>query len=109
MGRSVKRFGKVALGACVGLAIAGCVSASQSNRIARAAPPPVTPGAAPESLIGMRLGALLAMGDVDGYVALAQALPSGNDEISTRARVQADFLAGDDGAAACRGPNGCEN
>lgn len=41
MGRSVKRFGKVALGTCVGLAIAGCVSDSQSNRVARAAPPVV--------------------------------------------------------------------
>jgi hypothetical protein len=64
-----------------------------------AAPPPVTSGATPESLIDLRLNALLAMGDVEGYVALALALPAGNDDVSTRARVQADFLAGDDGAA----------
>jgi hypothetical protein len=64
-----------------------------------AAAPPVTSGATPESLIDLRLNALAVMGDAEGYVALAQALPSGTDDISTRARVQADFLAGDDGAA----------
>jgi len=41
MGRSVKRLGKIALGTVAGLAIAGCVSDSQSNRVARAVSPPV--------------------------------------------------------------------
>ncbi len=41
MSLSVKRFGKVAFGAVIGLAIAGCVSDSRSNKVARAVPAPV--------------------------------------------------------------------
>ena len=41
MGRSVKRFGKIAFGVIVGLAIAGCVSDSQSSRVSRSLAPPV--------------------------------------------------------------------
>lgn len=64
-----------------------------------AAPPPAAAGTVPESLLDMRLGRLAVMGDADNFVALARALPNGNDEVSTRARVEADFLTGDDGAA----------
>jgi len=41
MGLSVQRFGKIAFGVIVGLAIAGCVSDSQSGRVSRSFAPPV--------------------------------------------------------------------
>lgn len=63
-----------------------------------AMPPPAS-GDTPQSLLAMRLERLKAMADVDDFVALARAIPNANDEISVRARVEAAFLAGDDGAA----------
>jgi hypothetical protein len=65
-----------------------------------AAPPPPPSGKAPESFLARRLERLAAMGDVDDLIALAKAIPHGNDEASVRARIDAAFLAGDD-AAAC--------
>ena len=63
-----------------------------------AMPSPV-PGAAPESLLALRLDRLKAMGDVADFVALARAIPNTNDESLVRARVEAAFLVGDDGVA----------
>ena len=65
-----------------------------------AVPPPPATGGASANLLALRLERLTAMGDVDDFVALARALPSGADETSLRARVEAGLLAGDD-AAAC--------
>lgn len=71
---------------------------SHSLLLTSAVPPPAE-GNAAESLLALRLGRLGAMGDADDFIALARAVPDGTDGVSGRARVEAGFLAGDDGAA----------
>jgi hypothetical protein len=66
--------------------------------------PPPSEGAA-DSLLERRFAALAAMGDADSFIALARALPIGEDEPSARARLEAGLLAGDD-AIACAGLDG---
>jgi hypothetical protein len=71
---------------------------SHSLLLTSAVPPPAEAKSA-ESLLALRLDRLAAMGDADDFIALARAVPDGTDVVSARARVEAGFLAGDDGAA----------
>lgn len=73
--------------------------------LTRAATPPAPPGAPAQSLLGLRLDRLKALGDADDVVALAGAIPNPTDETSVRARIEAALLAGDD-ERACAAPEG---